>query len=123
VKPVNELESKEDAQGRWRRYVNAALERDYLPLYRRVDWWVMLQAPSFACVKRWRLEQEQKLASKTAGRGEGLMNAAQLSRFIQHYQRLTETCLAQLPPRVDYLYQLDAQRQVTASRIEGRVVT
>lgn len=114
VQPINELERDEDSDGRWRNYVNAALRRDFLPLYERVDEWVMLQAPSFACVHNWRLEQEQKLRRQNAGTGEGLMTEAQLARFIQYYQRLTGHCLKRLPARVNYLYTLDEQRQITA---------
>jgi D-glycerate 3-kinase len=114
AQPVNALERDEDAEGRWRRHVNTALARDFVPLYRRIDYWVMLRAPSFGCVYAWRSEQEQKLRQATGGRGAGLMDEAQLERFIQFYQRLTEHCLVSLPPRVDYLYQLDAQRRTSA---------
>jgi D-glycerate 3-kinase len=122
VPAVNELERLEDPGGSWRRYVNEALERDFLPLYERVDQWVMLRAPSFSCVQRWRLEQEQKLASKTGGRGDGLMDAAQLSRFIQYYQRITQACLDQLPSSVNYLYTLDEKRQVSACTHDGKEI-
>jgi len=108
--PVNSLESREDADGRWRNYVNAVLSQKFSPLYQRVDEWIMLQAPSFDCVFRWRLEQEQKLAARRDG--EGLMNERQIARFIQHYQRLTEHCLRSLPARVNHLFRLDEQRTV-----------
>lgn len=125
--PRNELERREDADGRWRNYVNEALRQDFLPLYQRVDLWLMLQAPSFDCVYRWRLEQERKLARKAAageggGGAVGVMDEAQLARFIQHYQRLTEHCLAVLPPLVDYLFILDEERRITAGNHPGSVV-
>jgi len=115
--PVNPLESDEDPDGSWRRYVNRAIEQDYQPLYQSVDAWIMLQAPSFDCVYQWRLEQERKLAEKIAqqgGQGTQLMSEPQLARFIQHYQRLTEHALRTLPAQVDYLYRLDAQRNIIA---------
>ena len=113
--PVNALEREEDPDGHWRRYVNAVLAREFEPLYRRVDQWVMLRAPSFDCVYRWRTEQERKLAtSAAAGASDRIMDAAQLSRFIQYYQRLTDYCLEQLPAKVHHLYTLDERRQVTA---------
>ena len=110
VDPVNELESSEDVDGRWRNHVNAVLSEKFSPLYQRVDEWVMLQAPSFDCVYRWRLEQEQKLASQR--QGEGVMDATQVARFIQHYQRLTENCLQRLPAKVNHLFRLDENRVV-----------
>lgn len=116
VAPVNQLERLEDADGRWRGYVNAALARDYLALYQRVDCWVMLQAPSFASVYTWRLEQEEKLRAASGGAGQGLMGEAELARFIQFYQRLTEHCLATLPAQVDHLYTLDARRRISGYR-------
>ena len=114
IEPVNALERDEDPDGHWRSYVNAVLAREFEPLYQRVDQWVMLRAPSFGCVYRWRMEQEQKLAGNTTvGEPHRIMDAAQLSRFIQYYQRLTDHCLERLPAQVHHLYALDERRQVT----------
>jgi D-glycerate 3-kinase len=113
AEPVNRLEADEDSEGTWRNFVNAALARDFLPLYARIDQWVMLQAPSFECVFEWRREQEMKLArARGARRGSAVMDDHQLARFIQHYERLTRACLERLPAQVDHLYQLDDQRHV-----------
>lgn len=108
--PVNALEAQEDSDGSWRQYVNEVLTRDFEPLYALVDQWVMLGAPSFDCVYRWRLEQETKLAQHS--QGEAIMSASELARFIQFYERLSRHCLQQLPSHVHYYYQLDEQRQV-----------
>ena len=113
-KPVNDLERSEDADGRWRAYVNEALAADFPPLYACVDQWVMLQAPSFECVYHWRQEQEEKLAAARGGMGGRMLDATALHRFIQHYERLTRHCLATLPPRVHHLFTLDRQREITA---------
>jgi D-glycerate 3-kinase len=113
VEPLNALEKDEDGDGTWRNYVNTELAREFVPLYRRVDQWLMLQAPDFGCVFRWRLEQEQKLARASIGkRANGIMNEAQLSRFIQFFQRLTELSQRQLPGHVDHLFVLDEARRV-----------
>lgn len=112
--PVNALEAQEDSDRSWRQYVNEVLTRDFEPLYAGVDQWVMLGAPSFDCVYRWRLEQEQKLAERS--QGKAIMSASGLARFIQFYERLSRHCLQQLPARVHYYYQLDEQRQVIDRR-------
>jgi D-glycerate 3-kinase len=110
----------EDPDGSWRRYVNQQLGGRYQDLYQLMDLWIMLQAPSFACIYHWRLEQEAKLAdelleSEQEGRSRNrVMTATQISRFIQHYQRLTEQSLKQLPGRVHYLFSLDAERRIVA---------
>ena len=119
-KPVNDLEALEDPDGHWRRYVNQQISGHYQDIYQMMDLWIMLRAPSFACVYQWRLEQEEKLAAKLlAGDQQNssrnrVMTAMQISRFIQHYQRLTEHSLDQLPGRVHFLFSLDAGRQIVA---------
>jgi D-glycerate 3-kinase len=118
--PVNDLEAREDPDGSWRRFVNQQLGGHYQDLYQLLDLWIMLQAPSFACVYRWRLEQEAKLTAKLfASQRENsahsrIMTATGIQRFIQHYQRLTEQSLQQLPGRVHYLFRLDDERRIVA---------
>jgi D-glycerate 3-kinase len=118
IEPVNKLEASEDSNGAWRRYVNQALGGKYQALFAVIDLWVMLKAPSFDCVYQWRLEQEDKLRSSIAGNGDTVnpgnrvMSESEISRFIQHYQRITENILRTLPPRVDYLYELDSKRNI-----------
>lgn len=120
--PVNALERDEDPEGTWRHYVNLSLAREFEPLYRRIDRWVMLSAPSFDCVFNWRLEQEQKLAAATSRTGSTrIMDEAAVHRFIQFFQRLTIHCLESLPPRVDVLYTLDEKREIRAVRGLGKV--
>lgn len=115
--PVNELEANEDPDGRWRHYVNRQIVEHYQPLYKLIDIWAMLEAPSFDCVFQWRLEQEQKLAERVdAGDTDSrVMSAAGVDRFIKHYQRLTIQTLLSLPPRVHYLYELDAERNICSA--------
>ena len=74
----------------------------------------MLAAPSFDCVYRWRLEQEHKLALSSSGGRGAVMSDTEVARFIQHYQRLTEHCLATLPNAVDYLYNLNERREISS---------
>ena len=114
-RPINELERKEDPEGHWRKFSNDVLLREFLPLYSAIDQWVMLAAPSFDCVFEWRKEQEQKLAESLSSReAVGLMNDGQLRRFLQHYERITRTCLEQLPARSNHLFNLDEQRRIVS---------
>ena len=96
--------------------MNQAIGLDFEPLYRRVDQWVMLCAPSFDCVYNWRLQQEHKLAQRTASGNNRVMSDREVARFIQFYERLTRQCLAQLPGRVHHLYRLDEGRRVIEER-------
>ena len=110
-RPVNALERKEDSDGRWRRCVNAELAGAYARLWRRLDRLVLLQAPSFAVVERWRDEQERALRARGAPRA---LDRTALRRFLMHYERLSRHALRALPPRADIRVVLDARRCVHA---------
>ena len=116
--PINELEAKHDPEGVWRQQVNDALREHYQPLYRLMDTWLMLKAPSFDVVFQWRLEQEQKLAkvNSTTANMNSVMNNSQINNFIQHFQRLTIHGLDVLPAKVNILFELDNKRKIIASR-------
>ncbi|WP_313802128.1 kinase [Sphingobium sp.] len=109
--PVNALERKEDAQGIWRGFVNHALAGDYQALFARLDRLVMLAAPGFGVVRRWRTQQEQELR-QAAGAAAGMPDA-EVARFIQHFERLTRHMLDEMPGRADMVIALDAARRVT----------
>jgi len=108
-RPINALERDEDADGRWRRFVNGQLQAGYAELWRRFDALVLLQAPRFDVVERWRNQQEQALRRAHAPRA---MTPARLRRFIMHYERLSRQALRTLPGRADVRIVLDARRHV-----------
>lgn len=112
MEPVNDLERSEDPDGRWRQYSNQVLGSSFPPIYDKVDEWIMLRAPSFDCVYRWRQEQEHKLAATTSG--SGIMSDGEVARFVRFYQRLTEHCLEHMPRQVNHLLTLDARRAVVS---------
>ena len=113
--PVNALEAEEDPDGVWRAYVNAALAGEYRRLFAKIDYLLMLAAPSFDCVQGWRLEQEQKLAATLdAAAVPALMDAVAIERFIQHYERITRQCLQYLPFQADCVMTMAADRRISA---------
>ncbi|WP_373082961.1 HAD-IIB family hydrolase [Zhongshania sp.] len=111
--PVNDLEASEDSDGAWRYFVNKALAGEYQELFASIDYLLMLAAPSFDCVKAWRLEQEQKLAARVAA-ASALMTEADIERFIQHYERITRQCLQTLGQRADCVMTMAADRRISA---------
>jgi D-glycerate 3-kinase len=112
LQPVNGLEAGQDPDGTWRRYVNAALAGPYQDLFARIDRLVLLAAPGLEVVEGWRLQQEQEL--RAANGGQGGMDAAQIARFVAHYERITRHVLAEMPGRADLVVWLDAARRVVA---------
>lgn len=113
MQPINALERDEDAEGRWRRAVNAALAGPYARLWRRLEHLIVLAAPNFEVVARWRTEQEQALRARHAPRA---LDDAALRRFLMHYERLSRHALASLPERADLCLELGPAREVRALR-------
>jgi D-glycerate 3-kinase len=101
--PVNDLERERDPDGIWRGYVNDQLTGPYRALFERVDMLVLLAAPSFDVVARWRIEQE-----RNAG---GPMSDDAIRGFVAYYQRLTGELLCRGGDWADLTIRLDAQRK------------
>lgn len=107
--PINALEVEEDPQAIWRSFANTALANRYQTLFARIDLLVLLAAPDWAVVAKWREQQEAELR---AGGGPAVMRAAEVCRFIQHYERLTRWILAEMPARADLVARLGPNREV-----------
>ena len=106
---MNELERKEDPDGTWRRWVNKQL-RGYQPLWRKLDALIVLQAPNWDVVRRWRSEQEEALIARHAPLA---MDAKAMERFLAHFERLSRHALATLPQLADSWVEYDTERHVT----------
>ncbi len=106
--PMNILEAEEDKDGVWRKQANAALKGEYQTLFAMVDRLVYLQPPSFETVFDWRKNQESETFTNHPEQG---MNDAELTRFMAHFERLTEHGLATLPKQADVVIRLGEQHQ------------
>jgi D-glycerate 3-kinase len=115
ARPLNDLEHREDADGRWRAWVNDRVAREYSKLWRRLDALIVLAAPDFAIVERWRGEPERMLRRRGAPRA---MSPTWLRRFLMHYERLSRHALRALPKIADMAISLDARRRVQRIRIK-----
>lgn len=116
IKPINALEASEDKSGQWRTFVNECLQDAYAQLFARLEVLVFLQAPDFSAIHHWRLLQEEKLAVATAKDSSGIMSSQQLTRFIQHYERITRNDLAILPGLADVVFEFDDNHDCVRSR-------
>lgn len=111
VVPVNELETKDDAAGVWRREVNDNLAGGYQDDFSRLDAILYLRAPSFEIIRDWRGEQEEGLL----GRDLTDADRTRIDRFIQHFERITRHMMSG-GRRADVEVQLDERRNVTEVR-------
>jgi D-glycerate 3-kinase len=108
--PINQLEREEDPDGRWRHWVNKQL-RGYQPLWRKLDALIVLQAPNWEVVRKWRSEQEEELLARHAPLA---MDADTMVRFLAHFERLSRHALATLPALADTSVEYDDHRHVVA---------
>jgi D-glycerate 3-kinase len=112
--PINELEFQYDKTGEWRNYVNHQLKVAYKPLYKKMDFWLALQAPSFDCVYKWRLEQEEKLKDNNVGlENSKIMSPAEILNFTQYFQRLSVQGCNTFAQSADAIFYLDYERKIT----------
>jgi D-glycerate 3-kinase len=120
AQPLNQLEATADADGRWRRYVNARLATDYADYWRLLKPLIWLNAPDWGCICRWRAKQEQQLWQQ---RGSG-MTDPELARFMLPFQRLTQASWQQLPAIADIIVQLGPDQTPTllaADKLQHRL--
>lgn len=115
LESVNILEETEDTEGLWRSTVNKIIKSNYSPIFQQLHKLILLQAPTFDSVFRWRRLQEDKL-HKTAGNKPALMDTDELIRFIHHYQRLTEHMLEELPTQASIIFELNEDHQIIGRR-------
>ena len=109
--PINELEKTEDITREWRKFINKQLSGNYQKIFSQINFLIFLEAPSFSQIYGWRKLQEEKLR-KRSPTAHGLMDDDQLFRFIQHYERLTQHCLAILPELADVIFLLDSDHRI-----------
>ncbi|MGS8551731.1 hypothetical protein ACFKPW_25820, partial [Salmonella enterica subsp. enterica serovar Minnesota] len=78
--------------------------RSYQPLWRKLDALIVLQAPSWDIVRKWRSQQEEELLARHAPLA---MDAEAMVRFLAHYERLSRHALATLPELADTTVEYD----------------
>ena len=114
--PLNELEQLNDKEGVWRRCINSCLANEYKSIFNKIDYKIMLKAPSFSDVFTWRKEQEQKLIARS-GVGSGTMTDEQLVYFISHFERITRENLNTLSRKANALIELDSNRDIVSMHL------
>lgn len=111
---INEFEADSDKEGVWRAYVNQCLANEYRELFAFVDHTIMLRVPSFDCILKWRMEQENKLQLQCESLADGanhhFMTEVELRYFIAHFERLTRWMLKDMPSFADMILDFNEDR-------------
>ena len=108
--PINALEREHDANTRWRSYIESALSGPYAKLNDDLEELVFLKVPSLDALRRWRLQQE---GERPPGQR---LSAAEVNRFVEHYERITRRMLATMPAIADVVVDLDEDHRVSGLR-------
>lgn len=111
--PINALEREHDADARWRSHIETALGGPYAKLNEDLDTLVFLKVPSLDAVRRWRLQQESERPP-----GQRL-NAVEVDRFVEHYERITRRMLTSLPSTADVVVELGDDHRVSGLRFRN----
>ena len=75
---------------------------------------IFLNAPEFDVVLQWRGRQERKTFKAAEG-----MDTQQLTRFIQHFERLTRQSMERLPTLAGVVLELDGNQKLFAAFIDS----
>ena len=112
--PINALEREHDGDTRWRSHIETALGGPYARLNEDLETLVFLEVPGLAAVRRWRLQQEGERPRRQR------RSAAEVNRFVAHYERITRRMLASLPSTADVVVELDDDHRVSGLRLRPR---
>ncbi|WEK46604.1 MAG: kinase [Candidatus Andeanibacterium colombiense] len=102
--PINALEAAEDPDGAWFAWSLDELTNEYAQVWDRIALLVSIEVPDLETVIVSRLKQEQGLSAATGRPG---MDRAEVTRFVQHYERFTRALWAAMPRRADMLFRRD----------------
>jgi len=111
--PINSLERTRDADQVWRRFVNQKLAGSYAATWRMLDYLIFLRVPDMAAVRRWRLQQESERPENQR------LGAAEVDRFVQHFERTTLAMNRELLPRADLAVELAEDHSIAGMAFRG----
>jgi D-glycerate 3-kinase len=106
--PINALEREADPNGAWWRWSVACLAESYTALWKMLDLLVVIELPNLDAVIASRLKQEHGLQPE-GGEPVRRMNAAEVERFVQHFERYTRAMWGVMPSLADIVVRRDAE--------------
>mgnify|MGYP002634186690 CR=1 FL=1 len=105
--PINEREARDDPDGRYYAWTEAALAGDYQTLWAAFDALLFIDTPSFETVVAGRCHQERRLAARqqhaSANERVGVMSEAEVVAYVALFERLTRRMSRDLPQRATWV--------------------
>ncbi len=110
-KNINNLEKNYDKFFTWRNYYNECLKKDYSKLFKKFDQLIFFKAPSFSCILKWRLKQENYMKKNAKNINLG-MNKNEIRNFIIYYEKLTKWMIKILPHKANLNILVDRNQRI-----------
>ena len=115
-KTINSMEKFDDQKQIWRKYVNQQLKTKYKNLYSQLNCLIYLKAKNFKLLQKWRLKQERKLWLKNKKSAKlKIMDKADVIRFMQTYQRITQNMFKNMPKYASIIFNLNSNHQIKSA--------
>ena len=115
-KTINSMEKFDDQKQIWRKYVNQQLKTKYKNLYSQLNCLIYLKAKNFKLLQKWRLKQERKLWLKNKKSAKlKIMDKADVIRFMQTYQRITQNMFKNMPKYSSIIFNLNNNHQIKSA--------
>ena len=112
----NKIEKKFDEDKKWRNFYNNNLKNNYANLFRGFNSTIYLKPPSFSCILKWRIKQEnylQKLNKKNSSKG---MSNKDIRYFVQHYEKITKWMMKTMPRKANLTLFIDQNQKIKRIR-------
>ena len=87
---INHLEKNFDGDNKWRYFYNNNLKDNYAKLFSKFDSIIYLKPPSFSCILKWRIKQENYLKKINIKKSFKGMSNKDIKYFVQHYEKITK---------------------------------
>ena len=115
-KPINSLESSKDYKLKWRKFVNARLQKEYKKIFSELNSLIYLKAKNFKILQQWRLKQEKKLwLYSKKKKNHKIMSKGDVINFMQTYQRITQNMFKDAPKYASIIFKLDSKHQINSA--------
>jgi len=115
LRSINSLEKTEDPDLVWRKYVNIQLKTHYKNLFKQINDIIYLRANNFKILQKWRLKQEKTLWLKSKNkRNLRIMNRDDIIKFMQTYQRITQSMFKDVPKYASIIMKLNSNHQINS---------
>ena len=95
---------------------NKNLKKNYAKLFRSFNSTIYLKPPSFSCILKWRIKQENYLKKLNKNKSFKGMSNRNIRYFIQHYEKITKWMMKTMPNKANLTLFIDHNQKIKRIR-------